>query len=201
MRRLSAERQVVEAQLRALQAQIEPHFLFNTLANIISLVDREPAAAKRMLQYFTAYLRRSLQRSRTGASTLGHEASMLRDYLGIFKLRLGPRLEFSIEIPDELAGLPLPPMLLQPLVENSIIHGIEPKVEGGTITVTAEKRGAMLRLMISDTGLGFSDVVKGNGVGIENVKSRLRALYADRAALVLEDNEPCGVTARIEVPV
>jgi PAS domain S-box-containing protein len=201
MRRLSAERQVVEAQLRTLQAQIEPHFLFNTLANIVSLVDNEPAAAKQMLQYLTTYLRQSLQRSRKGSSTLGHEADMLRDYLGIFKLRLGTRLGFHINIPQELRELSFPPMLLQPLVENSIIHGIEPKVDGGTITVIAERNGAALRVMIADTGLGFSDLMKAQGIGLENVKSRLQALYADRAGLALEENTPCGVTAVLEVPL
>lgn len=201
MRRLFAERQVVEAQLRILQAQIEPHFLFNTLANIVSLVDSEPAAAKQMLQYLTTYLRQSLQRSRKDTSTLGHEADMLRDYLGIFKLRLGTRLEFHIDIPEGLRELPFPPMLLQPLVENSIIHGIEPKVDGGTITVTAERNGAALRVAIADTGLGFSDLVKVQGIGLENVKSRLQVLYADRAGFVLEENMPCGVTALIEVPL
>jgi PAS domain S-box-containing protein len=201
MRRLSAERQVVEAQLRILQAQIEPHFLFNTLANIVSLVDNEPAAAKQMLQYFTTYLRQSLQQSRRDSSTLGQEADLLKGYLSIFKLRLGTRLQFKIEIPEGLRELPVPPMLLQPLVENSIIHGIEPKVEGGTITVAAERHEALLRLVISDTGLGFTDLVKTNGMGINNVKSRLQALYAGRAGLVLDENIPCGVTAVLEVPL
>lgn len=201
MRRLSAERQVVEAQLRILQAQIEPHFLFNTLANIVSLVDNEPAAAKQMLQYFTTYLRQSLQQSRKDSSTLGQEADLLKGYLSIFKLRLGPRLQFKIDIPEGLRELPVPPMLLQPLVENSIIHGIEPKVEGGTITVAAERHETLLRLVISDTGLGFTDLVKANGMGINNVKSRLQALYADRAGLVLDENTPCGVTAVLEVPL
>ncbi|HYA87728.1 MAG TPA: CHASE domain-containing protein [Nitrospirota bacterium] len=201
VRRMSAERQVVETQLRMLQAQIEPHFLFNTLANIISLIDKEPRSARRMLQHLTSSLRRSLERSREDVSTLEHEADMLRDYLSIFKMRLGKRLDFDIEIPDELLNVPFPPMLLQPLVENAIKHGIEPKVEGGCVTIKAEKSYDMLRLSVSDTGLGFSDSMNAGGLGLENVRSRLQALYNVSANLILEENIPCGSTAIIEVPL
>ncbi len=201
LRRISAERQVVETQLRMLQAQIEPHFLFNTLANVISLIAREPQAAKKMLQHLTRSLRVSLQRSRQDTSTLSQESEMLRDYLAIFKMRLGSRLDFKIDIPQELLNLPFPPMLLQPLVENSIIHGIEPKVEGGRIDIKAEKSNGQLRLTVSDTGLGFSDLVKAEGLGLENVKARLQALYNVHASLKLEENIPCGATAIIEVPL
>ncbi|MGE5173774.1 MAG: CHASE domain-containing protein [Betaproteobacteria bacterium] len=200
MRRMSAERQVVETQLRMLQAQIEPHFLFNTLANIISLIDKEPKSAKNMLEHLTRSLRLSLERSREDESTLEQEAEMLRDYLSIFKMRLGPRLNFTIDIPAELLKLPFPPMLLQPLVENAIKHGIEPKVEGGRVTVKAEKSNGLLRLLVSDTGLGFSGPVNDQGLGLENVKARLQALYSG-ASLVLEENIPCGATATIEVPL
>ncbi len=201
VRRMSAERQVVETQLRMLQAQIEPHFLFNTLANVISLIDREPIPAKNMLQHLTKSLRLSLERSREEVSTLEHEAEMLRDYLSIFKMRLGPRLDFVIEIPGELLKLPFPPMLLQPLVENAVKHGIEPKVEGGRVTIKAEKSDGLLRLSVSDTGLGFSGPTNAQGLGLENVKARLQALYNVRASLVLEENIPCGATATIEVPL
>jgi len=201
LRRISAERQVVETQLRMLQAQIEPHFLFNTLANIISLIDTEPRSARSMLQHLTSSLRRSLERSREDVSTLEHEADMLRDYLSILKVRLGKRLDFAIEIPDELLDLPFPPMLLQPLVENAIKHGIEPKVEGGRVTIKAEKSYDMLRLSVSDTGLGFSDAMNAGGLGLENVRARLQALYNVGASLILEENVPCGSTAIIEVPL
>jgi CHASE1-domain containing sensor protein len=200
-RRMSAERQVVETQLRMLQAQIEPHFLFNTLANVISLVDKEPKSAKDMLQHLTRSLRLSLERSREDVSTLEQEADMLRDYLNIFKMRLGPRLDFTIAIPDELLSVSFPPMLLQPLVENAIKHGIEPKVEGGHVAITAEKSDGLLRLSVSDTGLGFSNPMNAHGLGLENVKARLQALYNISASLVLEENIPCGATATIEVPL
>ncbi len=201
VRRMSAERQVVETQLRMLQAQIEPHFLFNTLANVISLIDKEPKSAKNTLQHLTRSLRLSLERSRENESTLEQEAKMLRDYLSIFKMRLGPRLDFTIEIPVELLKLAFPPMLLQPLVENAIKHGIEPKVEGGSVAIKAEKMDGLLRLSVSDTGLGFSDQMNGQGLGLENVKARLQALYNVNAGLILEENIPCGVTAIIEVPL
>jgi PAS domain S-box-containing protein len=201
MRRVSAEREIVATQLRMLQAQIEPHFLFNTLANVISLIDKEPQSAKDMLQHLTSSLRRALQCSRKEVSTLEQEAEMLRDYLSIFKMRLGPRLDFTIEIPDDLLKLPFPPMLLQPLVENAVKHGIEPKVEGGRIAVKVEKSNGLLRLSVSDTGLGFSDQMHTQGLGLENVKARLQALYGVRAGLKLEENMPCGATAIIEVPL
>jgi PAS domain S-box-containing protein len=201
VRRMSAERQVVETQLRMLQAQIEPHFLFNTLANVIGLIDNEPKSAKNMLQHLTRSLRLSLERSRENESTLEQEARMLRDYLSIFKMRLGPRLDFTIEIPAALLKLPFPPMLLQPLVENAIKHGIEPKVEGGSVTIKAEKLDGLLRISVSDTGLGFSDTVNAQGLGLKNVKARLQALYNINASLILEENIPCGATAIIEVPL
>lgn len=201
LRRISAERQVVETQLRMLQAQIEPHFLFNTLANVMSLIDKHPQSAKKMLQHFTGSLRQSLQRSREDISTLAEEADMLRDYLSVFKMRLGPRLDFAIDIPKELLNLPFPPMLLQPLVENAIKHGIEPKEEGGRIDIKAEISDGLLRLTVSDTGVGLAGAVNACGFGLENVKARLHALYRVRADLILEENIPCGTTATLEVPV
>jgi PAS domain S-box-containing protein len=201
VRRMSAEREVVATQLRMLQAQIEPHFLFNTLANVISLIDSDPRSAKRMLQHLTSSLRQALERSREDTSTLEQEAEMLRDYLSIFKVRLGSRLDFTIDIPEELLPLPFPPMLLQPLVENAVKHGIEPKVEGGRIAIRAEKTDGLLRLSVSDTGLGFSGRMNAQGLGLENVRARLLALYNAGAGLILEENIPCGATATIEVPL
>jgi CHASE1-domain containing sensor protein len=199
VQRMYAERRLVETQLRMLQAQIEPHFLFNTLGNVVSFIDRDPKAAKELLQHITTSLRLSLRRSREEFSTLAQEAEMLKSYLSIFKMRLGTRLDFTVDIPGELLELPFPPMLLQPLVENAVIHGIEPKVEGGRIEIKAEKRNGLLRISVSDTGLGFSDAVNAQGIGLENVKARLQGLYKDAAELILEDNTPCGTVATIEV--
>jgi PAS domain S-box-containing protein len=201
VRRVYAERRLVETQLRMLQAQIEPHFLFNTLGNVISFIDRDPRSAKELLQHITTSLRLSLRRSREDVSTLAQEAEMLSSYLGIFKMRLGARLDFIIDIPGELLELPFPPMLLQPLVENAVIHGIEPKVEGGRVEIKAEKSNGLLRISVSDTGLGFSDAVNTHGLGLENVKARLQGLYKNGAGLILEENTPCGAIATIEVPL
>src|SRR6187402_1218133 len=125
-----AERETTLANLRALQAQIEPHFLFNTLANVVSLVDSDPAAAKGMLESFNRFLRASLAATRTESTTLGEDAQLIAAYLEVLQVRMGRRLAWRIDVPVELAGFALPPMLLQPLVENAIRHGLEPKVEG-----------------------------------------------------------------------
>ncbi len=201
LQRMSAERRLVETQLRMLQAQIEPHFLFNTLGNVVSFIDKDPKAAKELLQHITTSLRLSLRRTREDISTLAQEAEMLKSYLSIFKIRLGSRLDFTVDIPEELLETPFPPMLLQPLVENAVIHGIEPKIEGGRIEIRAGKRNGLLRISVSDTGLGFSDAVNAQGVGLENVKARLQGLYKDCGELILEDNTPCGTVAIIEVPI
>jgi PAS domain S-box-containing protein len=201
VRRISAERQVVETQLRMLQAQVEPHFLFNTLANIISIIEKDPKLAQEMLRHLTKTLRHALLRSREEVSTLAQEAELLENYLSIFKVRMGLRLDYSVNIPQEIMMLPFPPMLLQPLVENALKHGIEPKIEGGSITIKAEKSGGLLRISVIDTGLGFSDPADSDGMGLENVRARLRALYKDEARLILEDNVPSGLSATIEVPL
>jgi PAS domain S-box-containing protein len=200
-RSLSAEKQIVETQLKMLQAQIEPHFLFNTIANIISLVDTAPANAKEMLHNLTELLRVSLQRSRKNISTLAEEADLLRNYLSIFQLRIGQRLHFEMHIPEDLFNVPFPPMLLQPLVENALKHGIEPKMEGGSITIKAERTDSALRLTVTDTGLGFPAQLSGGGVGLANVRERLNALYGDKCMFTLKENKPCGVIATIEVPI
>ena len=201
MLRLRAERQAVEAQLRMLQAQIEPHFLFNTLANIVSLIERDSATAKQMLLHLTDSLRLSLRRSREDRATLAQETELLKNYLAIFRMRLGGRLEYDLEIPADLLSLRVPPMLIQPLVENAIVHGIEPQTEGGRITVRAELREGLLVVTVTDTGRGFRDEISGQGVGLANVRSRLQALFGGKARLVLNENEPRGVVALLEIPL
>lgn len=200
LRRISAERQVVETQLRMLQAQIEPHFLFNTLAHIITLIPREPGNATKMLQYLTETLRVSLLRTRQGTSTLGQEMDLLRDFLSIYGMRMGKRLRFTINVSEELLTLPLPPLLLQPLVENAVKHGIEPSAKGGNITISAERTADVISLKVSDTGKGFSENATADGVGLTNVRERLDALYGSKGRLILSENTPCGFTATIEVP-
>lgn len=200
LREALAEKERVGAQLRMLQAQIEPHFLFNTLANLSALIRADPATAERMLADLIRYLRATLQRTRESASTLGDEMELLRSYLDILGLRLGGRLRWSFDVPDELLARSFPLMLLQPLVENAITHGIEPKVGGGELRIAARLDGVRLHLSVSDTGAGLREDSTGSGFGLENVRSRLQALFGEAASLDVRVNADGGVTATLEVP-
>jgi sensor histidine kinase YesM len=194
-----AEREATLANLRALQAQVEPHFLFNTLANVTSLVDSNPAAAKRTLDSFNRFLRASLAATRTESTTLGAEAELIAAYLDVLQVRMGKRLAYRIEVPPELAGHALPPMLLQPVVENAIRHGLEPKVEGGEVAVRARREADRVRIEVADTGLGFAPTTRG-GLGLSNLRDRLRLLYGDGAELVIGENRPSGAVVTIALP-
>jgi sensor histidine kinase YesM len=196
---LSSEKQALEANLKLLQAQIEPHFLFNTLSNILSLLDNDLSKGKSMLMDLTRYLRTSLAKTRAETTTLGQEMEMINAYLNIFKVRMEGRLHYRIDVPDNIKDIPFPPMLVQPLVENAIKHGIEPKIEGGEVTIRARKNGDILRVEIVDTGTGLHE--DGDmGFGLFNVRERLQSLYGDRGRLILEENRPSGLKAIIEVP-
>lgn len=202
----NVNRQIVEAKLMALQAQVEPHFLYNTLANVQALTEVDPAQANQMTGHLIQYLRASLPKMRENISTVGQEVELVRAYLNILKMRMGTRLEFDVMVPDALLNAPFPPLMLPSLVENAIKHGLEPVREGGRIDVIAEKVGegdaATIRMIVKDTGRGFSDepVQLGGGVGLANIRERLQALFADRAHLTLEANSPKGVITMIEVP-
>ena len=197
--RLSREKEALEATLRLLQAQIEPHFLFNTLSNVLSLIDTDPARGKAMLSDLIHYLRTSLSRTLPATTTLDQEMDMCRTYLNIQKVRMGERLRFRIDLPDDLRQHPFPPMLIQPLVENAVKHGLEPKVEGGTILVEAAEADGLVRITVADTGDGLSACEQG-GIGIGNVRERLRLLFGDKGRLILEEHKPHGLKAIIEVP-
>lgn len=202
-----SERRALDAQLRMLQAQIEPHFLYNTLANVVGLIDPAPAKAKQMLVDFIAYLRLSLAATRADAATLGGELALIEAYVNILAVRMGARMRFRNDVAENLKGLPLPPMLLQPLVENAVKHGLEPKVEGGEIVISALVDDTQLRVEVADTGLGFAALAegpvatRGTGVGLANLKERLRALFGEHGRLSLSENTPCGVRAVLEVPL
>ena len=187
------EREAASAHLRALQAQIEPHFLFNTLANVSSLVDPDPAKAKRMLESFIRFLRASLAATRAETTTLGDEADLIASYLDVLQVRMGPRLRYVIDLPAELRAFTIAPMLIQPLVENAIRHGLEPKVEGGQVTVAARREGDRVRVEVSDTGVGFGAITRGGGVGLANIRERLRLLHDSR----LEVADAPGGGARV----
>lgn len=203
-KRIQDKKETVETSLKLLQAQIEPHFLFNTLSNILSLLNTDVEKGKAMLVDLTQYLRTSLTRTRSDRTTLGQEMEMIQAYLGIFKIRLGERLCFDIELPEKLKSFPFPSMLIQPLVENSIKHGIEPKIEGGNILISAEQSPGVLTLVVADTGKGLNIIKPENAgenrVGLKNIRNRLASLYGTAGRLTLKENSPTGVKAVIEVP-
>ena len=195
------KRQLAEAQLKMMQAQVEPHFLFNTLASVDYLIETDPARASTMQKNLIQYLRAALPQMREGSTTLGKELALVRSYLEILKVRMEDRLQFAITVPQGLMSAQFPPMILQSLVENAIKHALEPKPEGGSITVTADIANGNLRVTVADTGLGFGAAGKpGTGVGLANVRERLAALYSGRARFTIEANSPSGTIATIEVP-
>ena len=199
----AAGRMLAEARLRALQAQIEPHFLYNTLANVVSLIDTQPAQARRMLERFIDYLRASLAASRAESATLGGELDLVRAYLDVLGVRMGARLRYRIEADSDTRQLPIAPMLLQPLVENAIMHGIEPKMEGGEILVRARLVDDALCVEVSDSGMGLGHAPPrpGGGVGLSNLRERVHQLHGPTAQLQLIENQACGVTSRLLLPL
>jgi hypothetical protein len=197
-----AERAAIEAQLRALQAQIEPHFLFNTLANLDALIAVDPAEARSLLANLIRYLRAALTHARSEAATLQTEVELLKAYLGIMAMRLPNRLTTEFECDPECLRLKFPAMLLQPLVENAITHGIEPAGEGGTIRVSVHCTADTLKLWVDDTGIGLGNAqTAGTGAGIQNIRARLQSLFGSSARLILEPGTPRGTHAAIEVPL
>ena len=195
-----ARRQMAEARLRMLQAQIEPHMLFNTLANLRILVDVEPARAQTMIDQLIVYLRGTLAASRSTTTTLAAEFAQLDAYLALMQVRMATRLCYILELPDALRDHPMPPMLLQPLVENAIRHGLEPKIEGGTVRVTASATPNALTVDVVDDGIGLSPSDDEPGYGLVHVRERLRTLHGDGARLTIEPGPAGGVRARVEMP-
>ena len=200
-----AERQATEQRLKLLEAQLEPHMLFNTLANLRTLIAVDPARAQAMLDRLIAFLRASLAGSRSGAQTLAAEFARLRDYLALMQVRMGARLDTRFTLPDDLAGAEIPALLLQPLVENSIRHGLEPKREGGRIDVAAAREGAMLVVRVRDTGVGRAPALPASdgGFGLGLVRDRLATLYGSTASFSLtpvEDDEG-GMLATVRLPL
>ena len=198
--------QATEAQLRLLQAQIEPHFLFNTLANVQSLIDHDTPKAKAMLEAFTDYLRASLGLLRHADSTLAAELEMAQSYLLLLQTRMGERLAFTLDASAEARSAVLPPLLLQPLIENAVHLGLEPKVAGGTVRLVATVRDGTLRVVIEDDGLGLHaprrpgrPAHSGTGMALDNIRTRLLTRYGDTAALQLAAL-PLGTKAILTLP-
>jgi len=202
--RMAHDKQIAETRLRLLQAQIEPHVLFNTLANVVGLIDSDPKSAQRMIEHLTTLLRASLRRARAEVTTLGDELSMVRAYLEIQPLRMGPRLAYAIECAPDLEAWRLPPMLLQPLVENAVRHGLESTEAGGRIDIISTMAGDRLTVRIADDGAGLDEGGNGSGIGsgtgLVNVRERLQAFYGGDASLTLADNNGRGFVATVQLP-
>ncbi|MBV1777424.1 histidine kinase [Burkholderiaceae bacterium DAT-1] len=195
------ERKVAEARMEAMQAQIEPHFLFNTLASIDQLIEVDPPRASRVQKTLIRYLRAAMPKMRDGSSnsTLGQQLDLSTAFLEIMQIRMEDRLRVTVTVPDSLRPLPFPPMMLQTLVENSIKHGLEPKAAGGELHISARLLDARLSVTVRDTGVGFSGT-PGNGVGLANIRERLRMLYGNTAELAIEVPEQ-GAQVSIILPM
>ncbi len=201
----SLKRQVVEARMAAMQAQVEPHFLFNTLASIEHLIETDAPRAAKMQRNLIDLLRASMPTMREanaqGTGELGRELAMIRPYLEILKVRMEERLQTEVRVSDGLLSAEFPPMMLQSLVENAIKHGLEPKAEGGRLTVSAEIVHGKLVVTVADTGLGFGKADSaGTGIGLSNIRERLALLYGAKAGLVMTETEGGGTSATITLP-
>ena len=204
----SLKRQVVEARMAAMQAQVEPHFLFNTLASIDHLIETDPPRASLMQKNLIALLRASMPSMREvnspgGANPrdLGRELAVIRPYLEILKVRMEERLSTEIRVSDGLMSAEFPPMMLQSLVENAIKHGLEPKADGGRLTVSADVVHGKLAVTVADTGLGFGKAATaGTGIGLSNIRERLQLLYGGKAGLKVTENPGGGTAVTITVP-
>ena len=199
------KRQVIEARMAAMQAQVEPHFLFNTLASIDHLIETDPPRASRMQKNLIALLRASMPTMREANAQatrdLGRELAVIRPYLEILKVRMEERLQTEVRVSDGLLSAEFPPMMLQSLVENAIKHGLEPKAEGGSLTVGAEIVHGKLAVTVADTGLGFGKAATaGTGIGLANIRERLQLLYGNKASLTVAENPGGGTRVTITVP-
>ena len=201
--RESMQRQLSEAKMQMMQAQVEPHFLFNTLASVEHLIQVDPPRAAKMQRSLIQYLRAVLPQMRDNAliTNLGREADMVQAYLNLLKMRMEERLTVDFQIPDGLRSAAFPPMMLQSMVENAIKHGLEVKPEGGTLRIVAEVAHSKLRVTVTDDGLGFGVVPSdGTGLGLPTIRERLKLLHGDQGSLTITPNQPSGVCAVIEVP-
>ncbi len=214
--RQAQEKKMIEAELKLLQAQIEPHFLFNSLSNIVGLIRQSPEIAERSLLNLTTILRASLQKTRSRSTTLTEELKLAQAYLDIQSIRMPGRLHYEFRPSDlldgsgvhkELRQITIPPLLLQPLLENAVIHGIEPSELGGTIVIETRIENNMVHISVSDTGVGFhelttrTDKSTGSGTGLDNVRQRLRALHGNDASMNIYNNSPAGAVVKLTFPI
>jgi len=195
-------KQMLEARLQVMRAQIEPHFLFNTLANVKRLCQTDVDGGITMLDNLVRYLRAALPRMREEQSTLAQEAELVQSYLAVLKIRMGARLRYSIDVPRALGDQPFPPMMLLTLAENAIKHGLNPSSTGGSIAIRAMASQGVLEIRVADSGVGFGAAATGGtGVGLANTRARLAAIHGDAAELEFMANEPTGVIAVIRMPL
>ena len=196
-----ARRQQLEARLRTLTAQIEPHFLMNTLANLRYLIKADSHGAADMLDHLADFLEGALERSRAPNSTLGQELALVESYLSIMKIRMGQRLRFETDVPDDLRGLPLPPLLLQTLVENAVKHGIEPSDSAGVVSITARREKDAVVVAVADDGVGIEAGAEASGgLGLRNTRERLETFFAGKATLEIARRVPSGTAVTITFP-
>jgi LytS/YehU family sensor histidine kinase len=199
---MSQARQLAnEARLKLLETQLEPHMLFNTLANLRVLIATDPQRAQTMLDHMIAYLRATLSASRAPTQALQAEFDRLRDYLELMAVRMGPRLSYQLELPSALAAHPVPTLLLQPLVENAIKHGLEPKVPGGNILVRATLANGLITLEVQDDGVGLQpNQATEDGFGLAQVRERLSTTYGPLGTLKLIAGDACGTCVSVTFP-
>ena len=199
-----AERDATHARLKLIETQLEPHMLFNTLANLRALITTDPPRAVAMLDSLNSYLRVTLSGSRALAHPLAAEFQRLRDYLDLMSVRMGARLAYRLDLPADLRELPVPPLLLQPLVENAIRHGLEPQVKGGEITVGARREGRRLVIEVRDTGVGIDNTAppaEDGGFGVAQVRERLATVYGPQASLTLGAVPSGGTCVTVTLPL
>ena len=198
----AAQRQAAETQLRLLESQLEPHMLFNTLANLRVLIGMDPARAQAMLDQLIAFLRATLNASRSGSHSLQVEFARLADYLALMQVRMGTRLRPVFDLPPELATLEIPSLLLQPLVENAIKHGLEPHIDGGELRISARREGGQLVLEVADSGVGLAATPAADGThfGLHQIRERITTRYGAAARLDLQPGPAGGCVATLHLP-
>ncbi|AQQ68436.1 hypothetical protein Mag101_12935 [Microbulbifer agarilyticus] len=199
-RKAKQREQVLQAQVRALTAQIEPHFLMNTLANLRYLMRKDVEQAQVMLDHMADFFQGALSRARATKADLGQELDLVKSYLQIMQIRMGNKLQWSINVPTELLSNPFPSLMLQTLVENAVTHGIAPMESTGEVKIMSERRNGNILLTVSDNGVGISQNLESPlGIGLENTRARLNGFFQGRARLAVQSNHS-GTTATITVP-
>lgn len=200
LERSELERQALDARLRLMRAQVEPHFIFNTLANVRALVDSGSPQASAVLGSLIAYLGAAIPRLAVEAPTLAQEAELVRAYLDLMHTRMPDRLQFSLDLPDDTLALRCPPLTLMTLVENAVRHGIDPGEDGGRIDISARVQGDRLRLRVADTGVGLQETRQSLGTGLVSLRERLRQVFGESVRLSITEGQPRGVVAELDLP-